>query len=89
MLGAETLTLSAPLVEDVQRFCRANEERLTTVLEQGRQDGSFYFPGETQAMASLTFETLQGSMLMARVRGGVDQFHRTIEQLIRLVKGQP
>jgi len=87
MLGAETLTLSVPLVEDVQGFCRANEARLTMLLEEGCQDGSFRFPGEIQAMAALMFETLQGSMLMARVRGGVGQFHQTIEQLMRLVKG--
>jgi TetR/AcrR family transcriptional regulator, transcriptional repressor for nem operon len=87
MLGAETLTLSASLVEDVWGFCEANEQHLATMLEQGRQEGSFHFSGEVQAMAALMFETLQGGMLLARVRGGATGFHQTIGQLMQLVKG--
>jgi TetR/AcrR family transcriptional regulator, transcriptional repressor for nem operon len=87
MLGAETLTLSDSLVGDVRAFCQANEARLASMLEWGRLDGSFRFAGETQTMASLVFELLQGSMLLARVRGGAAQFHQTVEQLMRLVIG--
>ncbi|HSM83774.1 MAG TPA: TetR/AcrR family transcriptional regulator [Nodosilinea sp.] len=87
MLGAETVTLSVSLVEDVRAFCQGNEARLATMLEQGRQEGSFCFGGETPAMAALVFELLQGSMLLARVRGGAAQFHQTVEQLMRLVIG--
>jgi TetR/AcrR family transcriptional regulator, transcriptional repressor for nem operon len=87
MLGAETQTLSAPLVENVRAFCQGNEARLVTMLESGRLDGSFRFAGDTQAMAALVLELLQGSMLLARVRGGAAQFHQTVEQLMRLVIG--
>jgi TetR/AcrR family transcriptional repressor of nem operon len=87
MLGAELSSLNAPLVEQVSRFYRANEEHLATLLDAGRQDGSFRFPGEVQAMASLIFGLLEGGMLVARVQGGATWFHQTIEQLMQLVKG--
>ncbi|MGA7936188.1 MAG: TetR/AcrR family transcriptional regulator [Kovacikia sp.] len=87
MLGAELETLNAPSVERVRSFYQANEERLTLLLNAGRQDGSFLFPGEVQAMASLIFGLMEGGMLVARVHGGVIQFHHEIEQLVRLVKG--
>lgn len=87
MLGAELETLNAPSVERVRSFYQANEERLTLLLNAGRQDGSFLFPGEVQAMASLIFGLMEGGMLVARVHGGAIQFHHEIEQLVRLVKG--
>ncbi len=87
MLGAELETLNCSSVERVHRFYQANEERLATLLHTGRQDGSFRFPGEVQAMAALIFGLLEGGMLVARVRGGASQFHQMIEQLMRLVNG--
>jgi TetR/AcrR family transcriptional regulator, transcriptional repressor for nem operon len=87
MLGAELETLNDPSVERVRSFYQANRERLMTLLEAGQRDGSFRFPGNVQAMASLIFTLLEGGMLVARVQGGADQFHQEIEQLLRLVKG--
>lgn len=87
MLGAETVTLSERLTERVRSFYQANEERLTDLLETGRQDHSFRFPGETQALASLVFTVLEGGILVVRVHGGAEKFHQMIEQLIQLVKG--
>lgn len=87
MLGAELKTLNDPSAERVRRFYQNNEERLAVLLNAGRQEGSFNFPGEVQAMASLTFGLLEGGMMVARVQGGAMQFHQVIEQLLRLVKG--
>jgi TetR/AcrR family transcriptional repressor of nem operon len=87
MLGAESETLNTPSAERVRNFYQANRERLVALLESGRQDGSFCFPGDTQAMASLVFSLLEGGMLVARVQGGATQFHQDIEQLLRLLKG--
>ncbi len=87
MLGAELETLKDPSVERVRSFYLANKERLATLLEAGRQDGSFRFPGEVQAMASLIFGSMEGGMLVARVQGGATQFHQEIEQLLQIVKG--
>ncbi|MEG3436866.1 TetR/AcrR family transcriptional regulator [Pannus brasiliensis CCIBt3594] len=87
MLGAELASLNHPSIERVRGFYEANEERLERLLESGRQDGSFRFAGETRAMASLIFGSLEGGMLVARVQRGAPQLHETIEQLVRLVKG--
>ncbi len=87
MLGAELQTLNTLSVERVRNFYQANRDRLVVLLEAGRQDGSFGFPGDTQAMASLVFGTLEGGMLVARVQGGAARFHRDIEQLLHLIKG--
>lgn len=87
MLGAELATLNPDSIERVRRFYGDNEERLTRLLEAGRQDGSFRFPGETRAMAALIFSALEGGMLVARARGGAPRLQESIEQLIRSVKG--
>lgn len=86
MLGAELATLNYPAVERVQQFYQANEERLVVLLDEGREDGSFRFTGDTATLASLIFGLLEGGMLVARVQGGATRFHQVIEQLTQLVK---
>ncbi|KST64565.1 TetR/AcrR family transcriptional regulator [Mastigocoleus testarum] len=86
MLGAELKTLNHPLVERVRCFYEANEERLVTLLNDGRADGSFRIDEDVQTTASLIFGLLEGGMLVARVRGGSDQFHQVIEQLMQFIK---
>ncbi len=86
MLGAELETLNPSLVERVRDFYQANEERLVLLLNDGRADGSFQINGDAQTMASLMFGLLEGGMLVARVRGGSEQFHQVIEQLMQLLK---
>jgi TetR/AcrR family transcriptional repressor of nem operon len=87
MLGAELQALNDPSVERVRNFYQANRERLATLLDAGQRDGSFCFPGDVQMMASLIFGLLEGGMLVSRVQGGAEQFHRDIEQLLQLIKG--
>ncbi|BAY07563.1 TetR/AcrR family transcriptional regulator [Calothrix sp. NIES-2098] len=87
MLGAELATLNHPCVERVRSFYQANEAKLAILLNSGRQDGSFRFSGDIQAMASLIFAMLEGGLLVARVHGGATQFQQVVEQLIQLVKG--
>lgn len=87
MLGAELATLHHSSLEQVRNFYAANRERLAIILNAGRQDGSFRFAGDVQAMAALIFGLLQGEMLIARVQGGVTQLRQVIEQLMQLVKG--
>ncbi len=86
MLGAELKTLNHPLVERVRSFYEANEERLVTLLNDGRADGSFRIDEDVRTTASLIFGLLEGGMLVARVRGGSDQFHQVIEQLMQFIK---
>jgi TetR/AcrR family transcriptional regulator, transcriptional repressor for nem operon len=87
MLGAELATLSPDSIERIRRFYEANEERLEALLNAGRQDGSFRFPGQPQTLAALVFGSLQGGMFIARVHGGAPRLQATIEQLVGLVKG--
>lgn len=87
MLGAELKTLNEPSVKGVSTFYQANKERLSNLLAAGRQEGSFRFPGDVQAMASLVFGALQGGMLVSRVQGGANQFRLDIEQLLKVIKG--
>ncbi|MDM9380261.1 TetR/AcrR family transcriptional regulator [Chlorogloeopsis sp. ULAP01] len=87
MLGAELATLKNPLVERVAVFYRDNEERLATILNEGRDTGVFGFPGDVKAMATLIFSLLEGGILIVRASGGVEQYRAVIEQLMELVKG--
>ncbi|RUR76440.1 TetR/AcrR family transcriptional regulator [Chlorogloeopsis fritschii PCC 9212] len=87
MLGAELATLKNPLVERVAVFYRNNEERLATILNEGRNTGVFGFPGDVKAMATLIFSLLEGGILIVRASGGVEQYRAVIEQLMQLVKG--
>lgn len=87
MLGAELKTLNEPSAKGVSTFYQANKERLSNLLAAGRQEGSFRFPGDVQAMASLVFGALQGGMLVSRVQGGANQFRLDIEQLLKVIKG--
>ena len=86
MLGAELKTLNHPLVERVSSFYEANEERLVALLNYGRADGSFRIGEDVRTTASLIFGLLEGGMLVARVRGGSEQFHQVIEQLMQFIK---
>ncbi|NJL84077.1 MAG: TetR/AcrR family transcriptional regulator [Chloroflexaceae bacterium] len=86
MLGAELETLNSQVVERVQDFLTENEARLLTILEEGRQNGSFLFPGSSDAMAKLIFSLLEGASLMTRAKGGLPQFQAIAEQLLTLLK---
>lgn len=87
MLGAEVITLSRMFADRLRDFYQANEAYLVILLNAGRQDGSFQFSGDVQAMATLIFSLLEGGMLVARAQGGTTRFHEVIEQLIKVVKG--
>ncbi|MBE9076730.1 TetR family transcriptional regulator C-terminal domain-containing protein [Romeria aff. gracilis LEGE 07310] len=86
MIGAELASLNHPAVEQVREFSQNSEERISTILMEGRQTGDFRFVGEVTALAALIFAALQGGLLLSRVRGGAQKLHREIEQLITLVK---
>lgn len=86
MVGAELASINHPALEQVRRFYRENEARLTTMLKDGLATGDFQFSGEAGVLASLMFSSLEGGMLVARAAGGAEKFHHMVEQLIALVK---
>ncbi|MGJ3250780.1 MAG: TetR/AcrR family transcriptional regulator [Elainellaceae cyanobacterium] len=86
MVGAELASINHPSLEQVCRFYRENEARLTTILKDGLATGDFHFSGDVAVLAGLMFSSLEGGMLVARAEGGAQKFHHMVEQLIALVK---
>ncbi|OUL29478.1 TetR family transcriptional regulator [Nostoc sp. RF31YmG] len=87
MLGAENESLDSSLTEQVANFYRANESRLVVILTEGQQSGAFKFAGDEETMAVLVFSTLQGGLLLSRVKGNVAEYRAMLERLIMVVKG--
>ncbi len=87
MLGAELASLNHPSGERVREFYQDNEARLGLILNEGKQTGDFGFKGDVEALSALTFASLQGGLLIARVHGGIQSFRRQVEQLVTVVKG--
>jgi TetR/AcrR family transcriptional regulator, transcriptional repressor for nem operon len=66
MLAAEYHTLPAPMRDTVVRFFDDNHAWLTSLLEEGRVDGSLRYTGAAQATAQMIVGTLEGAMLVTR-----------------------
>jgi TetR/AcrR family transcriptional repressor of nem operon len=82
MLAAEHRTLPDPLQQAVCDFFSANTAWLTTVLEQGRADGSLTFTGTAEDTAAMVLGALEGAMLIARLHGEVARFTATADRLL-------
>ena len=87
IVGTELISLSPLLAERIRTFYQESEARIAAMLTEGRQTGEFSFKGDSDVLASLVFSALQGGLLIARVRGGAQTFHATVDQLMTLVKG--
>src|SRR5215208_1191377 len=74
MLAAEYDTLPAPMRDAILRFFDDNEEWLTRVLEQGREDGTLRGNGSARDEARTIVSGLEGALLVARPFGDVDRF---------------
>ena len=87
MLAAGYETLPGPMRSEVVRFFDDNEEWLVSVLEQGREEGSFTFTGAASVVAQSIVSGLEGAMLIARPFGDVERFERAASRLISSVVG--
>jgi len=87
MLAAGYETLPGPMRSEVVRFFDDNEEWLVSVLEQGREEGSFTFSGPASVVAQSIVSGLEGAMLIARPFGDVERFERAASRLIGSVAG--
>jgi TetR/AcrR family transcriptional repressor of nem operon len=85
MLGAELASLGDEAVRGIRRFYQANQERLASILMQGREAGAFRFGGDPADLAGLIFAALEGAVLVVRAEGGVKRFRALADQLRRLV----
>jgi TetR/AcrR family transcriptional repressor of nem operon len=84
MLGAELATLGRPAVAQVQRFYQDNAERLARILRQGRAAGTLRFVGDPKTAGMVVFSVLEGAMLVSRAHGGIREFRRLRDQVLKL-----
>jgi TetR/AcrR family transcriptional repressor of nem operon len=82
MLAAEYQTLPESMRSKVLAFLERNERWLTTVLEEGRADGSFTFDGSARETAQMIVAALEGAMLVSRPYGDDDRFGATARHLL-------
>ena len=66
MLATDYNTLSDRMRHAVMSFFDQNESWLTTVIDQGRTDGSIRADGASRELARMIIGTLEGAMLVAR-----------------------
>ena len=85
MLGAEAATLGDETLQLLRDFYTGNNRRLEMMLEEGRHDGSIQFEGAAADVASVLFTSLEGALLVSRVRGGLEGFRAVAAQLLRLL----
>ena len=83
MLAAEYDTLPAPMRDAILRFFDDNEEWLTRVLEQGREDGTLRGNGSARDEARTIVSGLEGALLVARPFGDVDRFEAAATRLLK------
>src|SRR3954470_2669089 len=86
MLGAELASLGDEAVRGIRRFYQDNQERLASILKQGRDAGVFRFSGDSAGLAGLIFAALEGAVLVVRAEGGVKRFRALADELRRLVE---
>jgi TetR/AcrR family transcriptional repressor of nem operon len=82
MLAAEFVTLPKAMQTALDSFFTLNERWLVIVLEEGRVDGTLQFKGTTSEAAQYIIGSLEGSMMMARSRGGMLRFDAATRRLL-------
>ena len=82
MLAAEYQTLPAPMREAVVRFFDINETWLEAVLDEGQRAGTLHPRNSTAGAARVVISTLEGAMLVARLRNDPSRLEAAQEQLL-------
>ncbi len=82
ILAAEYETLPTSMRRVVTRFFDDNTTWLTTVLEQGRRDGSLSFDVPAADAANMIVSGLEGAMLVARPRSDIERFRSAARCLL-------
>jgi TetR/AcrR family transcriptional repressor of nem operon len=88
MLAAEFQTLPKPMRTAVVLFFDENEAWLAGVLEEGRAEGTFRFPGSATDAAQAILSGLEGAMLVARPYGDVGRFQTAAGALLAGISGE-
>ncbi len=82
MLAAEYQTLPAPMRDAVVRFFDVNETWLEEVLIAGKQAGTVHPRGSARDAARVVISTLEGAMLVARLRDDPSRLEAAKDQLL-------
>jgi TetR/AcrR family transcriptional repressor of nem operon len=82
MLAAEHSTLPREIQDEIRRFFDSNEEWLSKVLTEGRQDGTLQFDDEPCDVARLLLGALEGAMLVARPYADPTRFEVSAKRLL-------
>ena len=85
MLGAEYGSLSPKGAKLLKTFYEENEERLASILQAGREDGSLAFGGDPRTVGMSLFSFLEGAMFVARADRGPRQFKELSQGVLRLL----
>lgn len=67
MFATDCTTLPGSMQDEVKRFYCENEAWLTSVLKQGREQGTLNFSGTPKIKAEAIFSALEGVMIAARL----------------------
>jgi TetR/AcrR family transcriptional repressor of nem operon len=82
MLAAEYQTLPPPMRDAVVGFFDINEAWLERVLDEGKVAGTLHPRGSTSNTARLVISTLEGAMLVARLRDDPSRLEAARAQLL-------
>lgn len=72
MLAAEFSSLDPAIQSSMKRFFKTIHTWLSDLLERGRAQGDFAFDGEAGTKANVIISTLEGAILLSRVRQNAD-----------------
>lgn len=82
MLAVEFVTLSAPMRAALSHFFDTNDAWLILVLEDGRRQGKLYFKDNVRDVARMLVSSLEGAMMLARLRGEAGGFEHVARRLV-------
>jgi TetR/AcrR family transcriptional repressor of nem operon len=82
MFAAEYATLPPPMQDELREFFDANEDWLTSVLENGRRAGLLEFHQPAQERARVLVGALEGAMLVARTYGDAARFRAVAQHVL-------
>jgi len=89
MLAAEYQTLPPGMRREVSGFFELNSAWLTSVMEQGRKEGTLRFTGPPEDAAAMVLGGLEGAMLICRMDGDVGRFRAATGGLLAGLRSGP
>ncbi len=85
VMGGEYLNLPSELQSELKAFFMEHEEFLTDLLERGRAAGQYRFAGEARQMARLLFSTIEGALLIKRIKGDETYVGQLFQHVSRML----